>query len=903
MSWSGQRPPLPLRIAVRLLPEEVREEVLGDLLEKWHREVRDRGVVPRAFWLARQPLVALRLRAWDGGSEKRRRNVHSTAKAGLPVSWIDVKLGLRMLGKQPTLTLVAGFALVLGIPVGLYPAHMTRVWVQSLPVDEGERIRVIRYRDLEGGDFRQPSLEDLERWLEALGSFESLAAATVGASYNIVSPDGQSAPVHGAEVTASVFDILRTAPLLGRTLIAADEIAGAPAVAVIGYDLWRSRFASDAEVVGRPVQVGGVAHTIVGVMPEGFRYPYRDDLWLPLRMGGFVDAPGGWEGAHHLVFGRLVDGVAPDQAELELVTLHQALAAEAPASHARLQPEVAPFAAGIFDAPADGFVSDPEFYAMQLLFVLVLVVACTNVGMLTLARTAMRSSELAVRTALGAGRGRIVSQLFVESLVLAVLAAGLGLLLGDQVVLPWMGWLLDQGPAWLDFGVQPETVVWAISLSVLSAAVVGMVPALKATGKSVHRNIQRASAGRSGIRFGGLSSALLVTDVALAVGIVGLAGFLWREVGENMSRGSDIPAEEFLFAELAVPRIVTPEGATELDQTEFMARLGDTQRELVRRLRGEPGVRGVAVGSSVIGMRAGAAIELDQGPGGGNRRWALTANVDADFMAALGQPILMGRGFALSDAGEDGSAVIVNSSFVEQVLGGGYPIGRRLRYVPQPELEPGPWYEIVGVVDDIGMNGSQPGADRGFYRAAAPGEIHPVQLAIRLTGDPVSFTPRLREIASEVDPAAMIRDTRRLDQVVRRNRMVWISSLGGLGFVLLVLVVLSAAGIYALMSFTVTERTKEIGIRVALGAGSGTIARTVASRAVAQLVLGVFLGMPFAAMAFNQSGDIFQMSLSGVLPSALIMGGSVMLVIALLACTGPTLRALRIAPDEALRQE
>jgi putative ABC transport system permease protein len=167
----------------------------------------------------------------------------------------------------------------------------------------------------------------------------------------------------------------------------------------------------------------------------------------------------------------------------------------------------------------------------------------------------------------------------------------------------------------------------------------------------------------------------------------------------------------------------------------------------------------------------------------------------------------------------------------------------------------------------------------------------------------VSFTPRLREIASEVDPAAMIRDTRRLDQVVRRNRMVWISSLGGLGFVLLVLVVLSAAGIYALMSFTVTERTKEIGIRVALGAGSGTIARTVASRAVAQLVLGVFLGMPFAAMAFNQSGDIFQMSLSGVLPSALIMGGSVMLVIALLACTGPTLRALRIAPDEALRQE
>lgn len=516
---------------------------------------------------------------------------------------------------------------------------------------------------------------------------------------------------------------------------------------------------------------------------------------------------------------------------------------------------------------------------------------------------AFREDHSAVRTALGAGRARIVAQLFIEMLVLAILAAGFGLLIADRVVVPAMGWLLERGPAWLDLGVQPTTVLWAFLLAALSAAVVGVVPALKATSPSVQRNLQRAAASRSGVRFGGLSSALLVADVALAVTIVGLAAFLSSQVRRSAGQASAIPAEQILFAELSVPQTAGDGGDDALDRTGFAERLGATQTELLRRLRDEPRVREVSVASSVIGLRTVAHIELDDGPGGGLRRYAMTANVDANFLDALGHPVLVGRDFTRADAGTGGRPVIVNSTFVDEVLGGSNPIGRLLRYVPGPDAEPGPWHEIVGVVGDIGMNQSSPDPQRGLYRVATPGEIYPSQLVIRLDGAPDSFSSRLRAIAAEVDAGIMVNDVRRLDKVVQGNRMVWLSSLGGIGFGLLVLVVLTAAGIYALMSFTVTERTREIGIRRALGAGRGTIARIVATRAIAQIGIGVLLGLPFAAIAFTQSAAIGDLSRPSVISSVLTMGVGAMIVIALIASAGPTLRALRISPNEALRQE
>ena len=293
----------------------------------------------------------------------------------------------------------------------------------------------------------------------------------------------------------------------------------------------------------------------------------------------------------------------------------------------------------------------PEFYLVQVLTLLLLVVACANVGMLILARTASRSSELAVRTALGASRARIVSQLFTEALVFAVLAAGVGLLLADRISVRF-DWMENLLPFWVDLGVTRETVLKALLLAVFSAAAVSVVPALKVTGRAIQRNMQRAAAGRSGVRFGGMSSALVVADVMLAVATVGLAVGLWDGYTE-VRDGMGIQADQFLTAELRVPRIEPADGAA-FDRNEFMARVGATQRGLVRRLAAEPGIRGVAVGSVLPGMdHFSRGFELD----GENRsddlenRWVLNARVDVDFFNALEQPILAGRGFELSDLG------------------------------------------------------------------------------------------------------------------------------------------------------------------------------------------------------------------------------------------------------------
>ncbi len=465
------------------------------------------------------------------------------------LSWLDVKVGLRMLVKHPGLTCVAVFALAVGIPVGLVPMHAANALQAPPPFDEADRIQVLKNFNVATSSWEAPSLYDFAQWREALTSFETLGATTRGASYNVLSEDGRAAPVRGAEVTASTFDIVRVRPLLGRTLIPADEVVGAPRVVVISYDLWQSRLGGAPDVVGRAIRIGGVPRTVVGVMPEKFLFPIRDHLWLPMRVHALTDEHG--QGRARTIFGRLSDGVSPQEAQAELTAVGGRMAIELPDMHGRLRQEVMPFTVGLFGTGKGGLQAEAGFYAFQVLALLVLLVACANVGMLILARTAAGSEELAVRTALGASRTRVVSQLFTEALVFAVLAAGVGLLIADRVSLSGFDWLLNLLPYWIDLRVTPGTVFWALSLAVLSAGLVSVVPALKVTGRAVRLNIQRASAGRAGLRFGGISSALIIADVTLAVATLGLAVGLSDGLTE-VRDGLGIRAEQFLSAELRI---------------------------------------------------------------------------------------------------------------------------------------------------------------------------------------------------------------------------------------------------------------------------------------------------------------------------------------------------------------
>jgi hypothetical protein len=537
------------------------------------------------------------------------------------------------------------------------------------------------------------------------------------------------------------------------------------------------------------------------------------------------------------------------------------------------------------------------------------VVACANVGMLIFARTVARAGELSIRTALGASRGRVVMQLFAEGLVLAVLAAGLGLLVGDVLASQFHRAVAPLGieqelPYWSDLGIKRETVVRAMVLAVLSAVLAGVLPALRVTGRAIQQNMQRAAAGRTGVRFGGLSSALVVADVAFAVAACGLAIVFLTAIPE---RPADPPVAsgEFLSAEVALPATGLDTDRAVVDPAAVQARVASAQETLMRLLASEPGVRGVAMGDVLPGIdHLIRPLEgsPDDAAGGGTWHRVAVARVDPSYFEALGQPTLQGRGFDAGDLGDDRTAVVVNETFVAQVLGGRNAVGRTLRY------REGTWYTwpeqgtyvIVGVVPELGSNVTNPTTEGAIYHAVAPGELNPIRIAVWRVDDPVAFAPRLRTLVDQADPELLLSDIVALDDVVSWTRIVYGMSGAASVALIVVLLILSVSGIYALMSFTVSERTREIGIRTALGADRTRIAFTVAWRSLVQLAIGIVLGIPIAAWFLGSASDFGSGSPS--LALAPLMGVAMIVVIVLGACLRPTLRALRIAPTEALRE-
>lgn len=891
-----------------------RSDVEAEMLEEFrhHIEMRTEDLVRSGLPRGE---ATRRARVEFGHVETHR--ARARASRGLHVfdqlrfSWIDVKLGMRMWRKYPVLTLASGFALAVGIPVGLAPMHVANAVVAPLPEDPGNRIRALRFWDASTRGVVTPGSDDFRFWSEELSTFSSLAAFRTSA-YNVASDDGRAAPVAGARVTAGTFDILGRRALLGRALDAADELPDAPGVTVIGYDLWRARFGSDPAIVGRTVRVGRAPMTVVGVMPEGFYFPNNQQLWLPLRDDG-DDAS--VRGAGLGVFGRLADGVSEEEAQAELATVRLRatdVAEGRPEADTRLQPEVVPFGMTYVGLPRGGLTAEPGFYYFQLLALVLLLVACGNVAMLVFARTATRFRELAVRTALGASRGRILSQIFVETLLLAVLAAGIGVFSIDwalgRVPLAALGGA-EALPYWLSLRVTGSTLAWALVLAAGSATVAGVVPAARITGGKIQQSIQRAGAGRSGIRFGGVTSALIVADIALSVIVVGLSVALVERMTDRPTAEvlAGIPAEEFLAVSVRMPEDpMDADGGR--DGSPRAERLAWAQRALVERLQAEPGVRSVAVGDALPRMEhSSRPIEVEgiEGSAGSSGGWMRMARVDVDFFEALGTPILAGRGFDRADLEGEATPVVVNTVFVERTLGGREPIGRRVRFATSRGGEQGPWHEIVGVVGHLGSNMVNPAGGEAIYVPVPPGGINPMQVGIHVRGAPEELAPRVRRILGEIDPNLVVDPPRVLSRVYQGDWYLSIGLAGGLLLLVGVLVFLAASGIYAMMSFSVSERTREIGIRSALGAPRSALVLTIVRRSLIQIGVGAALGLPLAAWIFFSLGRDSGRGPSGVSAIALAAGLAIGVVslVGVAACLAPTRRVLGIAASDALRAE
>ena len=862
---------------------------------------------------------------------------------GRGLAWVgglalDLKLGGRMLIKYPGLTIVGGLAMAFAIWVGAIAFQMAVLFfAPTLPLPEGDRIVHLRNYDLEASDPEPRALHDFYVWRQAMRTVTDFGAWQ-DVTRNVAGRDGEPRPVQVAAITASGFRIAGTPPLLGRALVPSDERADAPPVVVLGHEVWRTRFAGDSAIVGQSVRLGDAYATVVGVMPDGFSFPVAHDAWTPFRPTVLDDAPR--RGPAITIFGRLAPGATLDEAEAELSTLGQRAARELPDTHEHLQPQVMPYAQMF----AMSMGAEGAFLWLTQAFALMLVVlVCGNVALLMFARAATRQSELLVRSALGASRRRIVMQLFAEALVLGGVAAAVGLLAAHAALrqwgLPFLKANLDQIPFWFDLRLSLATVLYAGALTLMGAAIAGVLPGLKIT-RGIGSRLRAGTTGAGGPRFGGVWTAVIVAQVAVTVAFPAIALVQLREQQRIRSYDVGFAADEYLAVKLELE--ATSGADADVDAAAaaaHRARFGALVETLRQRIAAEPGVVGttftdklprtnylyhrIALDDSADGMATDAvALPAAAGAPGGQPPLRVTrmAYVDPSYFAVLGAPILAGRGFQTADLAPGARVAIVDRGFVDQVLEGRNPIGRRVRIslgakkvpVTGPGADSIPWYEIVGVVKELGMVGAtQKTRSLGLYLPAAPGSGFAPQMLIHTQGDPMALLPRVRAVAGGLDPALRLSEFRRVDRVT--DPVLW---LGGMWLratlmITAVAVLLSLAGIYAVLSFTVARRTREIGVRVALGANSRRVIAATFRRPLTQVGMGIVAGgllVTLGALVLSVHVPDSELRLSEAripLEQLAILVAYVvfMLGVCLLACIVPTRRALRVEPTVAMRVE
>jgi predicted permease len=800
-----------------------------------------------------------------------------------------------MLVKYPGLTIVGGLSMAVAIAVGVTAFEaISDILDPALPFPGGDRVVALEFVGSDPSAPEQHVMREFAALRTALTSVEHLSAYS-NAQHNLVAADTAPEPVEVAEITASAFAITNTPALRGRYLLPSDEAPDASAVVVIGYQAWQRRFGGDPDVVGRTVRLGGVPRTVVGVMPEGFEFPTDHQFWSPLRVDPLKYPR--WEGPSLSMFGRLAPGVTIEQAQAEFAAVAQRTAVVHPDSGLPLRPVVTPYTQVIEDPAILWAMRAGQLFAAALT-----VVVAINLAILIYARTVTRLGEIAIRSALGASRRRILGQLFSEALALALVGAagGLGLARYALSVIQTLN-DTDGLPYWINFELSPGTAMFALGLAVLSALIMGVLPGLKATRAGLSAHLHELH-GRSGTRLGATWTMLIVAQVAVAVAVLPAAVFIASRVIRMEVAGAGFPTESIVAGYAGLGSEGPPP---------HRDRLAAQQRELLARLAAEPRVARVAFSSGMPGFGATKAIRFQDGvrvragadyiPDVGITEALLPSmtRVGVDAFDTYGVEILAGRDFAAADVGA--SNVIVNRSFVDMYLQEPNALGLLFRYENKNPDAAHVWYQIVGVVRDFPafpLN-FQRDAEPTIYHPAGLGDMNPVLVSVRFAGAvPPTFINRFRDIGAEVDPALQLTSVGVMADLYGTLRMALRSLAWAAALITASVLLLSAAGVYALMSFTVAQRRREIGIRMALGAPPQRVMLNVFGRAAWQVSAGVIVGSVLSAGFFVAIGlDVLR-----ALPLLLTVA-AIMALVALLATLGPTRRAVRIQAIEALSTE
>ena len=823
----------------------------------------------------------------------------------------DYRLGLRLLLKFPGLTIAGGLALALAIGIGAgYYDLMGKVVFPTIPLPDGDRLVAIDTQNVLTNQSELRVARDFLEWRRELRTIEELGAFR-SAPRNLTIGRGVPQRIQTAELTASALRSAQVAPLLGRLLLESDETPGAPGVVVLGHDVWQRIFGARVDVIGSDVKLGDTPATVVGVMPEGFGYPFNYHAWTPLQLRSAYEP---LEGGAIGVIGRLAPGVTREQADAEVRALAARNAVALPVTHEQLRSRVT--------SPGEpGDLEGPEFSTLAQLAItnlpvlLVLVIACTSVGTLVYARTATREGEIAVRAALGASRSRIVGQLFVETLVLVALAAPVGLMAADRTLRWGMeGAFTDEGglPYWITPGLAPDTIVYAVVLAIAGAAMLSVLPALRVTRARVQTHLTNLGSAGGTLRFGRLWTGAMIAQVAVtAIGIP-----VAMESASRIARQDRIvaafPSRDYMAARIDVDLPFEDDARSAVEE-----RRGRTIAEIERRVMQEPGVIAVTFADRVPGgTRARSQTARVESP---QEAWTAfdyefaTSAVRPDFFEVFDRAIVAGRAFHGGDQTPAARSVIVNEAFVRGFVergGRGSPIGAHLQYSERGdatatrsasvEASANKSFEIVGVVRDIGLDPDDEGHELEapvVFHAASAVTISPTMMHVRMRSNPAPLVARLPVIAAGVDASVHVAEVQGLGQWLRhRNDSARVSMMAGAGVTILTLF-LSALGIFSLMSVSVSRRTREIGLRAALGAHPRQVLLAILSRAAALMAGGVVAGAVVVLLfAWLWGEDIAQIVLW------LAVTAAVMLTTGLLASYVPARRALRVSPTDALKE-
>ena len=799
----------------------------------------------------------------------------------------DLRYAVRMLIRKPAFTLVVVAALALGIGANTAIFSVVNsILLRPLPYRDPDRLAMIWMNNK-----RMNVDQDIHSFANYLDYrdqnqvFETMAAYS-GISLNLVGV-GEPERIIGSAATASLFEVLGVAPERGRVFTVEEETIGQNRVAVLSYGLWQRRFGGDPNIVGQDIQLSDVSRTVIGVMPPSFKFPHKDaEIWVPLALDDNQKRSRSSFG--YYAIGRLKPGVSLEQAQAEMGTIASNLESQYPVLDGL----------GVNLVPLHQQVTGRVRPALLVLLgtvAFVLLIACANVANLLLARSAGREREIAIRTALGANRKRLIRQLLTESALMGLAGGAVGILIAKWGLSALIALSPEDIPRLDQIGIDGRVLAFTLLVSLATGLIFGLVPAIQASRPDLNESLKESGrSSTSGVERRRVRSSLVVLEVALSLVLLIGAGLMIKSFSRLQKVELGFNPDRLLSMNI------------QLSRTKYQGPLS-TQffRQLIERVEAMPGVESAGATTAIFidalpnstnftveGMPPTPAAEQIETP---------VDSVTPSYFRTMGIGLLEGREFTEQDGLESPPVAIINNTFARRFWPGESPLGRRYKFGDSNSNAP--WMTIVGVVDDMRRTGLDvdvrcetflPYTQRRF--------IGFLSLVVRAKSDPRGIATAVRDQVWSIDPGQPVSHIRTMDQMLdgmmaqRRLNMVLFALFGA------VALVLAAVGVYGVISYSVTQRTHEIGIRMALGAGRADVLKLIVRNGMTLVLIGVGLGL-IAAFALTRlmTTLLFEVSATDLATFAAISG--ILSAVGLAACFVPALRAIKVDPMVALRYE